>query len=201
MKEIDKPVIGIDLDGVLADTNLGWQEYFGRQQCGRVHPNRPILPGWDKWKLLCDICWNKVLYDYDIITNHEEIHGAWEAMRDLSEHFRLICLTSRNPNNGPATAAWLKQNILYDFFETVIHFEDKNIILEAYNAVAHVDDSPDKLKALANSSVEAIIFDQPYNKNVLGHRVYNWSEATKFLIQNFGKKQSINKEIKETVNV
>ena len=185
-----KPVLGIDLDGVLVDTDYGWQEYFGKKFCGLEHPARPTTDGWDKWKVLCRKCWDDVLHTPDIITSHPIMPGAHAALVSLSTHFRLLALTSRNAIDGPWTKQWLEDHGIMDLFETVIHFDDKNLILTSYNAVAHIDDSPDKLEKLAETKVLPIIFDQPYNQMVTnGVRVMDWKEAAIFLIEHFIKKE------------
>jgi 5'(3')-deoxyribonucleotidase len=175
-------VLGIDIDGVLANSDAGWTNYFAQRNCGRDHAARPTTWEWDCWKNLCSKCWDHVLHAPDEITNLPLMDGARAALWTLVPHFRLIAVTSRSPKDAPHTKAWLEHNILAGFFETVIHFDDKRSILEHYDAIAHIDDAPGKIESLYGSKVMPIIFDAPYNTHVKGLRAYGWHDAVDILL-------------------
>jgi 5'(3')-deoxyribonucleotidase len=182
-----QPVLGIDIDGVLADSDAGWTCYFAQRNCGRDHDARPTTWEWDCWKNLCGKCWDHVLHAPEEITGLPVMIGAREALWKLMLQFRLIAVTSRSPKDAPHTMEWLRRMYLESFFETVIHFDDKRLILEHYNAVAHVDDAPGKIESLAGSSVLPIIFDAPYNRHVDGIRGYGWLDTTQILLDHIHK--------------
>lgn len=177
-----KPVLGIDIDGVLADTDVGWAAYFSRNKCGTIHAASPSKYYWDNWKDLCKECFDKVLHTPECIHSIPVMQDAEDALLRLYSQYRLIVVTSRDPSDAIPTQQWLKWHRLLPYFETVIHFDDKRSILEHYGAVAHIDDAPGKIESLKGSTVQPIIFDAPYNQDVQGKRVRGWMEATEYLL-------------------
>lgn len=105
-----------------------------------------------------------------------EIPDAVETLkRLLSDGFEVLFITHRNPANGPLaqnTAEWLRDRGLPG---NICFLKDKWLAA----CDLYVDDKPENVQDLLNVGFEAVLFDQPWNRQEEWQclpRVHGWKE-------------------------
>jgi 5'(3')-deoxyribonucleotidase len=174
--------IGIDIDGVLADTDTTWRRHFlsHAEERGYEVPSR-LADCWDFWKDINRKSWDECLHDRKIVLSHGLHDGAEDALLNLCLHNELYCVTSRPKDAQQDTIAWLERVKLYDCFEEVIFSDDKLDVAQMLDLDFHVDDAPKHIEALTGSQTIPIIFHTNYNSDLMGLRYASWPAIERFL--------------------
>lgn len=179
-----KPLIGLDIDGVLANTPKKLAEIFSRELGFEIKEKDIRLFDLDK------------LYKgraYDIFkTNELEIYvnveleeGALETLNRLKKDFHIIYLSNRPTTFYDITLNWIRLNGLPLLnYTSLIFTHDKVSITKRMNISLVVEDNPYNIELMANAHIPVIIFDRPYNDyiNPSGtFRAKNWHEVCKLI--------------------
>jgi 5'(3')-deoxyribonucleotidase len=111
------------------------------------------------------------------------IAGAAEALWRLSDAGVWIRLITHRlyTNWGHAvavgdTVAWLDDHGVP--YRDLCFLGDKPQV----DADAYVDDAPHNIEALRRAGADAVVFDQPYNRDVPGPRVLGWADAEQWVL-------------------
>ena len=176
--------IGIDLDGCvvdfISDARRACENYWGT-----IDQFAPEPDCWDfpvkQWGLTYDAFWQAVRHGVAhkvVWFNTPPVEGALDALKALKKNGHSVHICTSRPGFEVATTEWLNRfRVPYD---SVTISEDKTIV----DVDVFVEDSPTNLMKLWESGVEAIRFDQPWNRNMDFHGwkrkpyfVESWSEV------------------------
>jgi uncharacterized HAD superfamily protein len=126
----------------------------------------------------------KVLETFREVTCEEldVVPGTIEALTTLGERYRLILVTSRNPQLVEKTEDWLKlKNIPHD---SLIFKKEKHQTEHKFDFF--VEDNADFAVPLAETGTCTFLFDYPWNRSLPSHpniiRVSGWSDILETLM-------------------
>ncbi|MBS3941907.1 MAG: hypothetical protein KG028_13195 [Actinobacteria bacterium] len=183
MSSMQQFVLGVDLDGVCADYEQAFRESVMRQ-LGRARDDLPpqtIMDAYSQWGMTFDefeqAHKNAVLEDR-MFRHMQPLPGVSEALWELSRMgvwIRIIThrllFSGAHESSAADTAFWLDDND--------IPYRDLCFIGDKPNVGAdlYVDDSPTNIVALRQAGRAAIVFDQPYNRDLPGPRASSWQDV------------------------
>ncbi|HDS08929.1 MAG TPA: hypothetical protein ENN73_01765 [Firmicutes bacterium] len=192
-----KPILGIDIDGVLADSDVKFREgmsrFFNREFRKEDVSEFNYEDAFDITREQMHAFW-----DYFSVNGGwldiQPLEGALESLEILREKFQILIVTGRPPVLKDLTLEWFsKFNIKYDgFFMT--NFKDKfdYLLQNGYRPEWFIEDHLGFSVGLARNGVRVLLFDYPWNRNLNDaaseniFRVKGWKEAVQIL--NRGKK-------------
>jgi 5'(3')-deoxyribonucleotidase len=167
--------LGIDLDGVVADFNVGWMERYNREFGAQLHHSQVVM--WDGLQRLThfatmDDFWTWASSGPASVFRHlPVIEGALEAMGRLAAEHRIVIVSSKFDWAIPDTLAWLAEHRIP---AREIHFVwDKTTV----PCDIYLEDAPANLEALVAARPEALVcrMVRPWNRPVEGARdVADW---------------------------
>jgi 5'-nucleotidase len=183
----DQLVLGVDLDGVCADYEGAFRAAVVRQLGRDPDTLRPqtIMDAYSEWGLTFDEFEeaHRLAVTEDRIFRHmEPLPGVSEALWRLSDAGVWIrIITHRllfnwaHESSAADTAYWLDANR--------IPYRDLCFIGDKPNVGAdlYVDDSPKNIVALREAGKAAIVFDQPYNRELPAPRAHSWDDVVAFV--------------------
>jgi 5'-nucleotidase len=179
----DQIVLGVDLDGVCAD----YEGAFRTSVAARLELDaeglapQTIMDAYSEWGLTFEQFEeaHRTAVTEDRIFRHmEPLPGVSEALWQLSDAgvwIRIITarllFSGAHEVSAADTAYWLDANR--------IPYRDLCFISDKPNVGAdlYVDDSPSNIVALREAGKTAIVFDQPYNRDLPGPRAHDWNEV------------------------
>ena len=121
----------------------------------------------------------KIQGETGFFLNFDPIEGAIEALHDLEkDHEVFICTAPLLENYTCCNdkLAWVDAHLGGDWARRTIITKDKTVI----DGDFLIDDKP-IITGIANEPIwQRILFDQPYNRNVVGRRI-NWQNYREVL--------------------
>ena len=182
-------VLGVDLDGVVADHTGRFREIVAERR-GVAPDTLPLDRSWDfhEWGFApgeYDTLHKLAVTDYDMILTMPVIDGAADALWRLSDAgiwiriitHRLYVNWAHERAVGD-TAAWLDQH--------KIPYRDLCFLgaKPEVQADAYIDDAPHNIEALRSLGNTVIAFEQPYNRHLTdGPRAKDWSEVESIVVE------------------
>jgi 5'(3')-deoxyribonucleotidase len=178
----DPFVFGVDLDGVCADYTRGFRD-FCAERLGVSPESLPLERSWDFREWGFDQAKFEELHlaainEGRIFSTLEVIPGAAEALWRLSDAGVWIRIVTHrlyvnwgHSNAAGDTVAWLD--------EAKIPYRDLCFVgaKRDVGADAYIDDGPHNIKNLRAAGRTAIVFEQPYNRDIGGLRARTWEEV------------------------
>lgn len=173
----ERPVVLIDMDGVVAD----WQQMFDKL-LGEQYPHINRVP-FDQVTSFKTQSFYADEYKDDIkeMMNTEgfyrdlEVHeGAVEALHELNKHVEVFFCTAPYLSNKTCASekiAWVEEHFGKDWKERVVLASDKTLV----NGMVLVDDKPN-ITGNMTPMWEHIVFDAPYNRD-MPLRINHWDEG------------------------
>jgi 5'-nucleotidase len=182
MSSVDRLVLGVDLDGVCADYEGAFRTSVARQLGRDPSELRPqtVMDAFSEWGLTFEEFEHAhreaVLTDRmfrDMAPMDGVSKALWE-LSDLGVWIRIIThrliFNWAHEVSAADTAHWLDaHNIPY---RDLCFLGDKPDV----GADLYVDDSPKNIVALREAGRSAIVFDQPYNRELPGPRASSWGD-------------------------
>jgi len=170
-------IILIDMDGVVADFESGVIKELKKNypQIKIIEPRNKMIVNFYKEKNneAYEII-EKIRNSKGFILNLKPINGSLVALKYLFEknYNVFICTTpfSKNKYSMSEKYEWIIKNLGNEWKDRIIITEDKTLI----RGDILIDDKPD-INGLASPNWEHIIFDQPYNKQIIGKKRINWN--------------------------
>lgn len=176
-------VLGVDLDGVVADHTGRFREIVAELR--GVEPDTLTLDrSWDfhEWGFAADeynSLHHRAVTEFDMIRTMPVIDGAANALWRLSDAgiwiriitHRLYVNWAHERSVGD-TAAWLDEHRIP--YRDLCFLGAKPEV----QANAYIDDAPHNITALRDMGNTVIAFDQPYNRHLTeGPRATSWDEV------------------------
>lgn len=186
-------VLGVDLDGVVADYETAFR-YCAAQMLGKDPSTMSKLDSWEVHQSDWGIAdrqhylqlHKQAVLQMGLFRAMPMIAGASEALWRLSDAGVWIrIITHRlvfNFGHQSAvadTVTWLDANRIP--YRDICFIGDKPQV----GAHLYVDDAPHNIANLRSSGAEAVVFDQAYNRNVPGLRASNWADLERIVLERF----------------
>ncbi len=184
----DPFVFGVDLDGVCADYTRGFRDFCAERL--QVSPESlPLERSWDfrEWgfdQAKFEELHAAAINEGRIFSKLEPIPGAAEALWRLSDAGVWIRIVTHrlyvNWGHSAAagdTVAWLD--------DAKIPYRDLCFVgaKRDVGADAYIDDGPHNIKNLRAAGRTAIVFEQPYNRDIGGLRARTWDEVEEIIYE------------------
>ena len=160
--------LGIDLDGVVANFNVGWMERYNREFGAQLHDSQVVA--WDGLHNLThfdtmDDFWAWAQIGQASIFRDLPVYpGAVETMGELALEHRIVIISSKFDWAIPDTLAWLAEHRVP---AREIHFvwDKTSVPCDVY-----LEDAPANLDALVTARPEALVcrMVRPWNRPVNG---------------------------------
>lgn len=172
--------LGIDMDGVVADFNLGWTASYNTSFDAQLTSS--MVTSWDSPLALTHFgdmeafwAWAREVDGHSVFRHLEPYPGAIETLTDLQQQGHDVVVITAKPDWAiPDTLAWLSDHRLPT---REIH------VTEAKHEVAcdvYLDDAPAQVRRIAAArGHEATVcrFVRPWNAPVQGaHDVHDWPD-------------------------
>lgn len=177
-----RPVLAIDVDGVLTDHRTKWIEHYRKKE--KEHNHKPFdeahdwAEQWDYFKTTCQECFRYCLTHPDVICGHVLYPDVLDILTKLSEFCDLHVVTKRPEEVENSTQVWLAWNQIHPLFKSINFTRDKNLVLQEIGADVLLDDSPEVLvHALETTKTLPVTYAAPYNATLgLQPVVRDWKE-------------------------
>lgn len=181
-------MLGVDLDGVVADFTAGFREVVAREQ-GCDPESLPLQRSWDfdEWGLSparFSELHHKAVVDYRILASLPLIEGAPDALWRLSDAGVWIRVVTHRLYANWAHAAAIADTVAW-LDEQRIPYRDICFLgnKPQVEADCYIEDAPHNVRALRAAGNDVIVFDQPYNKDLAGPRATDWAEAEELIAE------------------
>ena len=170
--------LGIDLDGVVADFNTGWMQFYNQQFDANLTTSMV-----DHWDAIPDLThfghmgdfwrWAADLDGASLFRHLDPYPGAVEALIGLARDHHLVVITTKPVFAVHDTFAWIAEHGL-PTTEVHITAEKHRVACDVY-----LDDAPHVLRSLVTCHPLATVcrFVRPWNGPVAGTvAVHGWDE-------------------------
>lgn len=180
------PVVGVDLDGVTADTVSGLRAWMGDKLGVAEDERLSRFPEPDVYAMwLGENAWFTDITDFMTHFGHAETTGFYlglnvyaraavtlAALRDAG--VSLVAVTARGSDTNADTLAWIREHKLP--LDTVLHSGSDKHAVDGIDVF--IDDAPPVITGLLAGGHKVIIFEQGYNAGLPAHesavRVGGW---------------------------
>lgn len=170
-------IILVDMDGVLADFELGLLNTFKAK-----YPDKACIELKDRNQFYAHkqypessraLIW-KIIYAPGFFRNLPPIPGAVEAMQALSKtsHELFLCTSplTQYENCVLEKYQWVDEHLGKAFTKRIILTKDKTLVQGDYL----IDDRPD-IQGVATPSWTHLLYTQPYNQHIQNKQRITWA--------------------------
>ena len=178
-----KKTILVDMDGVLADFERGFQQKWKTQ-----YPERRVIPLEERTTFHIEDQYpkeiqedaKKITQSQNFFLELEPIKGGIEALSELAlaDNTIFICTSpiSVYQHCVPEKYAWIDKHLGKDWVKKLIVTKDKTMV----KGDILIYDRP-TITGAKNPEWEHILYDQPYNKTQTGKRRITWQNYQSIL--------------------
>ena len=171
-----KKSIAIDMDGVIADTETHFLNWYERDFGVKIHPTEIL--GREENEMFPDkTAARKFAFTPGFFRTLPVMHGAVEALKKLMETYEVYIVSAAMefPQSLPEKLDWLKEHFPFIDWRHIIFCGDKSIINTDYMIDDHI-------KNLDYFKGKPLMFHAFHNVNHTHHtRVNNWQDVLSFL--------------------
>ena len=178
--------IGVDIDGVVADTFplilRELNQYFGKQIRSEEFKDYDVrkVYGIDEGQFK------------EFIRNREQllikepwpVEGAAEHLKLMALRNKIYLITARREQLRGATESWLKSwGLCYEGL-VLVGSHAKGDTCAALGLHIFVEDNPQNARQLAKCGIPVLLLDQPYNRGPMPPtviRVYSWADVYQYI--------------------
>jgi len=194
---MDKPVIAVDIDDVLADSTEALRLEVNDRLKVELTAEHYKIPG--DYRRYYESIWKRHglesrinMKDLDPRMAEDQSHiepnqQAEEVLRRLSERYSLIVVTSRPATWRKATERWLERHFK-DMFSQILFIEEtegetKGRLCREHDADWLIDDNVEHAQSAVDEGLEVILFgDYGWHHKVPAHfhRCKNWRQVLEY---------------------
>lgn len=168
----------VDMDEVLCDlseeTRLRVNKDFNKNYPKGFNQNY----WWDDYQIDRKY-FEKILNEEGLFLNLKPVDGSIEVLTKLNEEgFNIHILTCPQYTNGNcfiSKVKWIKEYLPFINIETNFHTTGNKGLFAKENRLL-LDDNINYLNSYQENGGISVAFDQGWNKEFEGHRVYNWNQ-------------------------
>lgn len=181
-------VLALDLDGVVADYTEGLRRSIASTR-GESPDNYTTEIDWSlsKWGLSPEefsAAHRKAVIADQIFLTMPPIEGAVEGVTRLVDHgVRIRIITKRFVVEGDKARAATDTAVWLDLHK--IPYHELCFVSDKSTCVAdlYLDDAPHVITGLREAGLRVVAFEQPYNRDMGGERVRDWTEAVDVVLE------------------
>jgi uncharacterized HAD superfamily protein len=178
-----KPILGVDIDNVLADSDVRLRAMI-REMCGiDIREEQMTRYEYEAY----GVTWEQLgevfqVFNAETCRTLELVPGAKAAMQQLALQYEIALVTSRNPESKAGTEYWLQaKGLPYD----QLHFnEEKHALGIPYHAF--IEDRHEHAHRIAETGPSVYLLTRPWNESSPPHpnvrRVESWAEILEHLL-------------------
>ena len=167
-------VAGIDIDGVIRNfANKVYKTYIKKYP---EHKN--LITPQITWNMGDSYPIGKEIYKFiyednveEIFSNAEPYPGAVDFINSVSNIMPVAFITAQNCGIEKYTLEWLKNN--NNTYKHIFFTSNKKLI----NVTFLLDDKTGNLNDIKNTNIIPICYNQPWNQDYTGFRIFNYNEA------------------------
>jgi len=179
-----RPIVAVDYDGVIADTNSLKSQWIARELKEEVPPHLcshsecARIIGEQSYSRLADYA-----YGEEASAAAQQVPGVHQALSELSKHYRFVVVSARPPDRLEYVLKWLEKHRLRKFFLDVLtsHHRAKLPIVMEHEGVVIIDDDWRHLQGAKEIGVLPILFSAS-GGNTGSIRVSAWNELVPLLL-------------------
>ena len=170
----NQPLIGLDVDGVVADLVRSLLDKVHHRTGKQFHPEH--VRTFDLRKTLGDL-WTvaqDILSEPGFARSLPPYPDAIAGVRRLRQLGRVVFVTTpydRSPTWSHERALWLEQHTDTPRHD-IVHLSDKTV----FAGHVLIDDAPAQLEAWVATGRPAIRVVRPWNQQAPGHPAHSWDE-------------------------
>jgi uncharacterized HAD superfamily protein len=183
MRRRNKPILGVDIDNVLAQSDACLRALIREKFSLNLREEDITRYDYSAYGLTeAQLAEVFHLFNTDVCRNLKLIAGAKSALLRLASRYEIVLVTSRNPISKEGTECWLRRKGLpYD----QLHFNDeKHALGIPYHAF--VEDRHEHAHRIAETGAIVFLMTRPWNTQPLTHanirRVETWREILTHLL-------------------
>lgn len=182
-----RPVLGVDLDDVVADLREGFRRFVSAELGVRLP--RPQTWDFSEWELDGEITdWLAEFAETGGYQRLPVLEGAVEALRAISDaDIRIRIITHRlfikghHQTLAGDTVMWLER-VGVPYWDLCFMRDKAEVMADIY-----IDDAPHNLEELSKTGKLVIAMDQPYNQGCPGVRAYSWEDVKAIIAEHTGR--------------
>jgi uncharacterized HAD superfamily protein len=183
MKARRKPILGVDIDNVLAQSDACLRAMIRRRF--RIALEEEDITRYDysaygvTEEQLIEVF---QIFNIETCRTLKVVPGAKAGMVRLARCYEIVLVTSRNPASRAGTEYWLRaKGLPYD----QLHFNDeKHSLGIPYHAF--IEDRHEHAHLIAETGASVYLLTRPWNAAPLAHpnvrRVHSWDEILHYLL-------------------
>jgi uncharacterized HAD superfamily protein len=183
MSQRDKPILGVDIDNVLAQSDACLRALISERFCINLKEEDITQYDYSAYGLTEPQLEELFhLFNTDVCRSLKIITGAKAALTRLASRYEIVLVTSRNPISKEGTEWWLRRKGLpYD----QLYFNDeKHALGIPYHAF--IEDRHEHAHRIAGTGALVLLMTRPWNAQPLVHanirRVQTWREIVEELL-------------------
>lgn len=173
--------IGVDIDGVLADSLSTWVAEMNRYFCKEKKLHDCVVYQFEK---IYDVTWEEMdfffrTYQDRLLSGLECLPEASIYMKKLNSLHNIYLITARPEEFRDLTESWLKEKDIPYKSLIMTDYQDKTPFCKALNLDLFIEDSLQNALTVSKLEIPVLLFDAPYNQSILPDnviRVFNWSQ-------------------------
>ena len=183
MRRRGRPILGVDIDNVLAQSDTCLRAMF--RELYRITLAELQMTQYDY--MTYGVTEEQLvqvfkLFNTEVCRTLKVVSGAKAALVRLARCYEIALVTSRNPESKASTEYWLRaKGLPYD----QLHFnDDKHALGIPYHAF--VEDRHEHAHRIAETGTTVYLLTRPWNAAPLAHpnvrRVHSWDEILGHLL-------------------
>lgn len=197
---MDKPIIGIDIDDVLANSAKGFVEWSNKRFGTSLAPSDYDEHFAKLWQIDNEETHIRTeeLHKTGVLLGYESIDLAYGVLKKLSQKYKLVIVTSRRTQGRQDTLAWINKFYpgifdandinfagIWDKIEDSSLHRTKSDLCKKLGVDYLIDDQLKHCLSAADFNIKALLFgnyswNQCDNLPVAVTRVANWAEVEKY---------------------
>jgi uncharacterized HAD superfamily protein len=183
MRRRPRPILGVDIDNVLAQSDACLRAMFRELYGIRLHEQQMTQYDYMTYGVTEEQLVRVFqLFNMEVCRRLRVVPGAKAALVRLARRYEIALVTSRNPESKASTEYWLRaKGLPYD----QLHFnDDKHALGIPYHAF--IEDRHEHAHRLAETGTTVYLLTRPWNAAPLAHpnvrRVHSWGDILEHLL-------------------